>query len=273
MLGTDLNRISYNAVTRFFPPPDKDLLLGKKIQEVKTYNSNFYYPKKTGIGLLVEALVRDVKEYQKLSIVTGEKILAIDSTKHEIYTDKGKYTYDIVISSIPLHKMGEIVHDPFLTNNKILSTSKVFCLHIGYSEPIQLFEKYHWVYFSDEDLPMYRIGFYSKFNDYMAPQGMESAYIECGFDGRAGIHIPAQTELILNHMEERFGFKKTSLRIMVCNIIYPGFVHYTHDRSELIETIIQKLRSNDILQIGRYGLWYYNSMEDSYYSGYRLCLA
>ena len=270
ILGIELDKINHNAVTRFFPPPDEDLLLGKKVKEKKTYNTNFYYPNKSGIGVLIDALVNDIRGNEKLTILTGEKILSIDTQKKILFTDKNEYKYDIVISSIPLNKIGQIVSDVSMINQDVLSASKVFCLNIGYSEPMSYFEKYHWVYFPESDLPMYRIGFYSKFNRYMAPSGMESAYIECGLDERQDINIQDQTECILNCLEHRFGFKKSSTKIMTSNMICPGFVHYTHDRADMVENIVEKLKFRSIYQIGRYGLWYYNSMEDSYYSGYNL---
>ena len=270
ILATQLDRINHNAVTRFFPAPIDNLLLGKRCKEKKTYNSSFFYPKKTGIGLLTRALECDVREYSNANIICGENIVRIEKEKNKVVTDKGKYEYDIIISSIPLARMAAITNIDDLYNKEALSVAIVLCLHLGYTKPLEYFKKYHWVYFPEKAIPFYRMGFYSKFNDYMAPRDTESAYIECGVCNDKRITITDCIESVIRCLESRFGFERDSIVVLASNIISPAFVHFTHERETIIKNAIDILRSMRIYQVGRYGLWYYSSMEDSYYTGFNL---
>jgi protoporphyrinogen oxidase len=268
LLSTNLSRISKDAVTRFFPPPIKDLVIKSAKVVPKTYNSTFWYPKKNGIQLLVDSLIFGIP---KNKIITNSEVEMIDLEKKNLITNRDNFKYDDIISSVPLNVF--IKKCPQLKSfNKYLkndiTAGTVLSFHIGVRGKLQKrYEGIHWIYFSEKNYPFYRVGFYSNFNDYMAPKNSYSMYVEVGVDSKE-IELKTIITNVLDSLEKLQLLKKRDIDLLIYNFMVDGYVHYTHSRNAVLERISNQLEKNNIFQIGRYGKWQYSSMEDSIKEGY-----
>ena len=140
-----------------------------------------------------------------------------------------------------------------------LSYNKVLVLNLGFDSPSKKYQKEHWVYFPDKSLNFYRIGFYNN----ILNQDKLSVYVEIGFSKNA--EIDAEKEL----KEALIGMKKVGIidddnKLVDYSIIVmdPAYVHISKKDTELTDQLKQKLAEKNIYNLGRYGSWTYNSMED-----------
>ena len=173
LLATSVNRISHNAVTRFFPPPAKN-----KIDQGMTekngsagsssdglYNSSFWYPKRNGIQTLVDGLKTGVSDANLELSITIEKI---DLQKHLVHTSRGMFGFDNLISSIPFNvfsKLCGLAENLASEELSDLSAASVLSINLGIRGKLNpKYENVHWIYFSEKQIPFYRVGFYSNFS-------------------------------------------------------------------------------------------------------------
>ncbi|MFC1508425.1 protoporphyrinogen/coproporphyrinogen oxidase [Candidatus Omnitrophota bacterium] len=273
LLATNLNRLSFNAVTRFFPPPVRENIEeGYKTTHAdkkgsSLYNSTFWYPKRNGIHVLVEGLLSEVP---KERILLSAEVTHVDLRTHSIETSSGVIKYGTLISSIPFKHFIDIIQ---LANNftsmelSSLSASTVLCLNIGVRGRLaRQFQGVHWIYFSEPDYPFYRIGFYSQFSEYMAPAGNYSIYVEIGTPHNAS-NLDTLVKKSLNCLSKLDIANTNSIDVLTINRIVDGYVHYTSKRKHVLEKSASLLADKSVSLIGRYGKWQYSSMEDSIREG------
>ena len=112
----DLDELSVDSVTRFFPVPDPEKIergYAKEGANLDTgYNSSFWYPKRSGIGLLARGMAKDLNR-----LYTCCPIESIDLDLRQAYTPFGEISYESMISSLPLNPASCI---PSFTHSNIM---------------------------------------------------------------------------------------------------------------------------------------------------------
>jgi len=268
-MARPLEDISVEKVNRFFPRPDKTKIeRGFKGQSKRSdagYNEYFWYPKYNGIGLLAKGLAKDLANLN--TCCTVEKI---DLHKKYLYTSQGSIKYKRLITSMPLKKFCYITNNPKLRSlARLLTHNRVLCLNLHLKGNFyEYFNKCHWIYFPDKDIPFYRLGFYPHFNSTFVPSGQTTLYIEVAYDSNES--LPSQNNVINEvfcFLENLGWIKKNDCLGIVANWIDYAYVHFTENRNKTVCQIMKILKDYDVYPIGRYGLWDYISMEDSIFSG------
>jgi len=124
------------------------------------YNSEFRYPKKGGIDIIPKALASRVER-----IRLGEAATGIDLDRRLVRLGGGEQlAYDSLVVTIPMPAFLKLVNGgqgeiPDLAAP--LDWSVVGCINLGVDRA-DLADGAHWIYFPDEDLPFYRVGFPSR---------------------------------------------------------------------------------------------------------------
>ncbi len=279
LLAADLTRISKNAISRFFPPPDfvrinQGLNSCKNIStQDNLYNSKFYYPKTDGIQRLVDDLYGSLNN--KKNIKTLEEVVSVDTRLQKVITTLHAYTYNTIISSIPLPELLLRIHthDKLITRyvSLDLSYSSVLCIHLGVrGKPLTRFRDIHWIYFSEKKYIFYRVGFYSHFSEYMSPPGTYSLYVEIGINPFVKNNFDILVKKAIEQLQGLQLIKISSVEQVTINVIKHGYVHYTHKMQDIVTLAYEQLKDKNIYLIGRYGKWQYSSMEDSILEGKKM---
>jgi protoporphyrinogen oxidase len=266
-LATSLDLISGNAVKRFFPPPDEQLIrsgIESSFSRSEGYNAWFWYPRRGGIEKLAEGLKNSLKDIHLL-----EEVAAIDVVNKKLQTTSGRsWDWDVLLSSIPLPDLCRKTGDRELSAlADSLSHSSTIVFNLGVRAPLpEELAGVHWVYVPDPSVPFYRVGFYSNINRGMCPPGCSSLYVEVGVPGaeidRVNIINTIQPAVI--KALARLGWvRQETITCSVVHVIRCAYVHHTFERERVIEQIFKRLQSFNVHPIGRYGLWDYISMEDS----------
>ncbi len=268
-----LSTVSVDELTcewlgRFVPQPSLDDIRqgGESGQKQDTgYNRSFLYPSAGGIATLSSGLAGLVD-----NLVTGARVTEIDSDAREVRTEDGRsFGYrQAVIATVPLPSLAAMVTppDPALQEAARLRANCVTCVNLGLEEANPEFSQYQWIYLPEPKFAAYRVGFYSRFADTMAPPGRESVYVEIA-------HPPEQPE------EEVVAAAIADLERLgaidgpeAVDTAFPvriecAYVIHDHGTSAIRASLHRELERRDIAVAGRYANWEYSAMEDAIVDG------
>ncbi|MFA5144815.1 MAG: FAD-dependent oxidoreductase [Candidatus Omnitrophota bacterium] len=224
------------------------------------YNARFWYPKRGGINQVPLALAQEARH-----IYTNCPVTEIDLAKKEIKIGpKTKERFDFLISTIPLPEIPNIINT--LPNNVThffgkLRWNSIFNLNLGLEKNDGL--RRHWVYYPEEKICFFRIGFPHNFSSSVAPEGKGSMYIEVSYSQNKRVdknNIAARVRKDLARAGMLTGFGRICAEDV--NDIKYGYPIYDINYHEARARILKFLARNNIYACGRYGSWRYMSMED-----------
>jgi protoporphyrinogen oxidase len=270
-LAIPMDRLSAAAVRRFFPPPD-DAAVRRGFSPTdlmpEEYNSRFWYPRRGGIGALVDGLARGL---DRISLMEG--VAALDLDRRELRTTRGRtIAWDAMLSSLPLNALCAMSGDAeLIAAAASLSHSATVNINLGIRGPLgPSFGDAHWIYTPQPELPFYRVGAYSNISDGTCPPGCASVYVEVGVPGNRIDRLDIAGDLeprVLDALEQVGWLRRESIVARVTTVIRCAYVHHTPERDARVAFIEERLAAHGIRSIGRYGSWDYTSMEDSILDG------
>jgi protoporphyrinogen oxidase len=270
---TDLDEVTCDWVSWSIPRPTlSDVVDGALGISRKSfgYNPSFLYPKSGGIQILPEALAARVR-----GITCRAEVASVDAARRAVtLRSGGEIPYDHLVSTMPLPKLLAVTRGlprGVADAARGLRHVAVINLNLGVERVLQ--RDKHWVYFPEKEYPFYRAGFPASFTEAAAPEGCSSIYLEIAL--RPG--EPWDADLLFEQARQgliRAGVLSAQDRI-VCRQAFhidPAYVIYDKRRREIVPRALEELAARGIHSIGRYGAWYYNSMEESMADGRALAL-
>ena len=247
----------------FVPVPNlEDTVTGAISDNTKPYgyNSRFWYPVKGGISELVRGFSERVR-----NVYVNKRAVTIDQYRREIvFEDSTIKKFKNLITTIPLPELSRLLVDmpPDVRHAfSMLRWTSIFVLNLGIKSD-NLSER-HWVYYPEEDLIFYRVGFPTSFSMDVAPSQRVSIYAEIAYSDTKKIDKEKAMPKAIDDLK-RCGIISEESDIEVClpiDIKY-GYALYDSNRKHAVQIIKDYLERFGIYTIGRYGSWKYMSMED-----------
>jgi len=256
---------------RFVPQPSPEEIRrgGERRRTVQTgYNRSFLYPSHGGIATLSAGLANLVPD-----LITGARVTGVDSAERTVQTADGRsFGYRrAVVATMPLPRLAEIVTptEEALGLREELRANVVTCVNLGIRDANPEISRYQWIYLPGRELSSYRVGFYKRFAESMAPAGREGLYVEIahGPDEEEGALVEsAIADMVKLGTITGADSVETVLPVRI------ECAYVIHDsRTAPVRTALQKaLRERDVLVAGRYGHWEYSAMEDAMVGGLRI---
>ncbi|OIO32508.1 MAG: hypothetical protein AUJ70_05415 [Candidatus Omnitrophica bacterium CG1_02_40_15] len=255
----------------FVPVPDlEDTVTGAISDNTKPYgyNSRFWYPVKGGISELAKGFSERIR-----NIHVNKKAVTIDQHRKEVvFADATIKKFKNMVTTMPLPELSNLLVDMPLDVRRAFSMlrwTSIFVLNIGIKSD-NLTEK-HWVYYPEENVIFYRIGFPTSFSMDVAPERKISIYAEIAYSDTKKID---KNEAISKAMSDlkRCGIISDESSVEIClpmDIKY-GYALYDSNRKHAVQVIKDYLEKFGIYTIGRYGSWRYMSMEDVILDGKKI---
>ncbi len=258
LYATDLHNLDKNAMGRFFPYADKEAIIrNMKESHNSSYNDTFMYLKK-GTGYFIDKLFAKI---DKNKVLFDTPVVFIDPVKKEVKTSDEKIiVYKNLINTMPFNQLLKLLNQDTATEfSNQLSYNKVLVLNLGFDKPSPKFTEEHWVYFPDKNLNFYRVGFYNN----ILNQKKLSIYIEIGCSKIGTFDAEQELEKALVGLAE-VGIIDSSMKLVDSNILImdPAYVHIAEKTNQSIQKQMKDFEKEHIYNLGRYGRWTYNSMED-----------
>jgi protoporphyrinogen oxidase len=276
---TDLSEMTCEWVSWAVPRPSiKEVVEGALGLSRKAfgYNPSFLYPRRGGIRVLAEALASKVKD-----VCYGVEVTAIDAARRTITWRDGASgrsevaPYTNLVSTIPLPSLLRITQGlPAGLASLASSLRYVAVANVNLGVARENLTDMHWVYFPGPEFPFYRAGFPANFTSEAVPSGCSSIYIEIALPPGEALR---EEDLVARSRAGliRSGLLREDDRIVSRRTFHisPAYVVYDRARKSALVPALQKLAALGIRSAGRYGAWYYNSMEDSLAEGRETALA
>jgi len=258
----------------FVPVPNlEDTVTGAISDNTKLYgyNSRFWYPVKGGASELVKGFSERIK-----NIHVNKRAVTIDQHRKEVVFDDATIKkFKNMITTIPLPEFSSLLVDMPLNVRhafSMLRWTSIFVLNIGIKSD-NLTEK-HWVYYPEENVIFYRIGFPTSFSMDVVPANRTSIYAEVAYSDAKKINKNETVSKAINDLK-RCGIISDESDIDIClpmDIKY-GYALYDSNRKHAVNIIKGYLKKFGIYTIGRYGSWKYMSMEDVILEGKEIALS
>ena len=265
-LATPLDRLSINAVKRFFPVADEGAIRrGIKGEAAVTsgYNDSFWYPKSGGIEALVRGLAQGLERF-----AVNHEVCAVDLERQKLCTTGGReVAWDALLTSVPLPSFCRMTGEPQLVQAATqLTHSATLSMNIGLRGRVAVpLRELHWAYIPDPTIPFYRVGVYSNISEGLCSPGHSAIYVEVGLqaDRLAELDRLALQNDVIAALEGLGWLDRGKVECVVAHMLHCAYVHHTPEAPVLVEKIFERLSQARVYPIGRYGRWDYTSMEDS----------
>ena len=265
---TDLDEVTCDWVSWSIPRPSLAEVVEGALgisRKAFGYNPSFLYPREGGIQILPSALAARVNE-----VHCNEEIVSVDAARRTVATRGGRtIAYDRLVSTMPLPRLLSITRGlPAAMEEWAAGLRHVAVINLNLGVGRVVHPDKHWVYFPEKDFVFYRAGFPASFTPTAAPGGCSSIYLEIAARpserlDEAQLFARAEEGLV------RAGILEARDEILTRAAFHidPAYVIYDQHRRRRLPDLLEALAGKGIHSIGRYGAWYYNSMEESLADG------
>jgi len=255
LYACDLDTLDADAMGRFFPHADlKDIVANMKAEDNQSYNATFTYPK-GGAIMYVDALASEV-DPQKIAL--NERVEQVDLIEKTAVTSAGRtIEFEYLISSAPFDDFVQMTSPKLPVNSECLTKNQVLVFNLGFDRKGP--EGVHWIYYPDDDLRFYRVGFY----DNIVNSDRMSLYVEIGMPSGSKPDVKGELERVLVDLGRAGVVEDHQLVSWHTVTMNPAYVHINRDSREAVIKARQLLQSRGVYTIGRYGGWTYCSIEDN----------
>ncbi len=256
-------------VGRYVPRPSLEEVVDGALglhQGRTGYNAVFRYPAEGGIRMLPDAVAARVPDLR-----TGHEVVRIDLQRRTaLLAEGGELPWSVLGSTAPLPAVIDRLAGPLppavREARRALRWVAVLDLALGVEGEAPRPE--HWLYFPEEAIPFYRVGFPSN-HGRLAPPGCHTVSVEIALDPE-----PRDTEALehqaLETLETLGLLDPGRIRVRRRLLVDPAYVVFDGARREAVRVLREYLESHGVLTAGRWGAWVYSAMEDAILDGFEL---
>lgn len=256
---------------RIYQPSMEEIYKGMQTEDtpVTYYAKKMRYPIRGGFGEYLK--VFDCLAHIKLN----ERVISIDLKSKIVTTNKEKYCYTNLFSSIALPELSEIIvcsndkeYKKFCSALKDLHWTSGYLVSLGIEGKI--LRQNLWNYIYDEDIYVSRYYSPSQMSQYSAPNNCYSIQAEI-YTKDGSTHLLNDSELLEKTIVQldRIGAINKE-RVIVKDIRYRKYCNIIFDKNiyKNREVVLSFLRNYEVVPIGRFGEWKYFWSDQSFMSGY-----
>lgn len=245
---------------------DKDQII-KNASQPNTdkfgYNTEFYYPVIKGIQDLADVFANKLTNIQLNTTVEY-----FDTANKTLHLNTGeKVQYKELISTAPLQ---HIVKNSDLDALKPLADELVYTSVYTVNIVIKgTVPDTHWMYFPDKSLSFYRISYPKNYFSKCTPGDEQIIAVEVGSRDH-GRSMKDIEDKVVEEIKQMPIFDIKEILFVHCIKIPVAYCIYEHKRPPIVQKLMAELQDRNIHQIGRYGRWEYNAMQDAIIDGKNL---
>lgn len=255
--------MSLDWMGKYVPRPSfEEIMEGafiKKEFDDSGYNAYFYYPKEGGIQTLSDCIYSKIEN----KVLLEKEVRKVDLAKRKVYCGEEEYNYDYLISTIPLPRLINICDNlrPYAEFFK-WNIVRAFFITI----PSEKRVPYTWIYVPEEDTLIYRIGNFSLFSSSLSVNGKDILYVETSRQNNQVDKLP-EFKSIIEKVAHILSVNRDEVELIDTIDINPAYQVYDLLWEKNLGLVKEKLEGYNVFLAGRYGLWKYESMEDSIIDG------
>lgn len=253
---------------RVYQPTLDEIKLGMETSEtpITYYAKEMRYPKYGGYKSFLKSFANEDH------IRYDQKVIKIDIKNKKVFTQDEVYSYDYLISSIPLPEYKHLMEldEKIIDAVEQLHWTSGYLVSLGFDKSLK--RNNLWQYIYDEDILPARIYSPSFKSPDNCPEGCSSLQAEIYYKN---YHVQNIDKVLL--LEEVINQLNTANiidreDIIVKDIRFEKYANviFDHKIYECREIIKQYLSKKGIMLIGRFGEWDYLWSDQSFMSGYSI---
>lgn len=258
--GIPLSQLTCEWCGPFVPAPHRQEILQSARQKPQTpqgYNATFYYPKRGGIGALIDALATRVK-----NVRTNTALTRLDIARKIAHTNTGEtFHFEHIVSTLPLPNFVNLLQGNTSLKQaaETLQAQAVSVYHVAIARAVAPFS---WIYCPDRAQVFYRVGLQSSFDSSSVP-GKDTSLFYIELPG-----LPPQTpqleEQIWHGLHQKGLITQDDVKLFsTWQTIPHAYVLFTPQRAQAVAFLLSELEKQHVFCAGRYGRWEYSFMERS----------
>ena len=143
----------------------------------------------------------------------------------------------------------------------------VININLGFKTPLGINQ--HWLYFPEDSVPWYRIGFWHNIAPSLTPAGKSAIYSEFSYlpQKTSQQHLDQIIDTAQKKLLSFFGLDQQAIDTQHVFNIKHAYVIYDLWREKNISKLLDQLKANNVHSVGRYGAWKYSSMQEAFLDG------
>jgi protoporphyrinogen oxidase len=258
--------LSLDWVGRYVPKPDLEEVVDGALglhHAAVGYNAEFRYPARGGIGCLPDGVAARVPDLR-----LGAEVVRVSLAERVLETADGqRHSWERLVSTIALPGLVDRLVDdlPLEVADARRALRWVRVLNVALGVRGEAPRPEHWLYFPDEELPFYRVGFPSN-HGRVAPDDCHTVSIEVSLDPDDGdvraIAADAETALVRRQLLD-----PTAVAVRRLTVVDPAYVVFDHPRRRAVATLRRYFSDHGVILSGRWAEWKYSAMEDAVLDG------
>lgn len=223
-------------------------------------NNTFRFPRSGGTGAIWRSLAANIPQSNKRF---KDAVVHLDAKQRSVTTASGiGYSYDHLISTIPLDRLCQLVGDQRLIGHAAaLKYSSVHVVGIGLrGQPPETLRTKCWMYFPEDNCPFYRVTVFSNYSPENVPdpganwslmaEVSESPckpvnakrIVEDVIQGLHAARLLDEEAHIISHWHQR---------------LEHGYPTPSVERDAILQVVLPALEDRGICSRGRFGAWKY----------------
>lgn len=224
------------------------------------YNTEFYYPVIKGIQDL-----SDVFAAKLSNINLNTSVAKYNTRQKNIELANGEIIqYNSLINTAPLKfVIDNSDRDDLKELASQLVYTSVYTINIVIKGSVP---NTHWMYFPDKELSFYRISFPKNYFKKSTPGNEQIIAVEVGSRDHTK-SIEDIRDRVVEEIKTIPIFSIEEIAFVHCIKIPVAYCIYEHKRAAIVKQLTSELEKSGIYQIGRYGRWEYNAMQDAILDG------
>lgn len=235
-------------------------------------NSTFRYPKEGGTGFVWKSVA---KRLSADTIRLNTPVVSINSDTKTLTTRGGEqFSYDTLLSTIPMTALSKIVGSPFENILSGLRSTQTHIVGIGLKgRPPESLQGQCWSYFPQHDVPFYRMTVLSNLSERCVPGPEPHWSLMLEVSERNGV---IQKDDLAREVIQCLQELKLVNDSDICSIwdrrLKHGYPVPTVDRDRILAPVHHWLEQRDIYSRGRFGAWKYevSNQDHSFMQGVEL---
>jgi len=228
-------------------------------------NNKFKFPLYGGTGGFFNKFMPAVQG----RIHYTKKLTSVDMDSRKVILNRGETDdYDILINTSPLDLFTRMIKSKYADTSCMteaasqLKHNGIFVVGLGFRKKIA--ETKCWVYFPEEDVPFYRMTYFSHYSPYNVPDGDTDTYnslmCEISFSEYKPVDEARVVDLTIESLIREGIITKDDSRLIVSKWLRKIDYAYpipTLQRDDNLRVIQSFLQDNHVYSRGRFGAWLY----------------
>jgi len=221
----------------------------------------FYYPRQGGIQALFNAIAKKA-ENLGVMVVNNVDVCKIKKSGNK-WLVNDKFRGEKLISTIPLKELVKALDAPeeIIKASEELDYNRFVVIGLALKKDAP---RQHWIYVPDKKIVFHKYTWVSNYSPQNSPPGESTIIAEITLSPRTKVNREKLIDKVVSGLEDLGVIKSSEVLFSKLWFHEYGYPIYRKGYKERYKVIADWLKEQNIVSIGRWGMWHYWNMDKIY---------